>query len=63
VRRDGEVELVVAGESAEDVAAAEFVPVHLAGDCTLDNARDTITLARNDSSAVWYEISRSNNDT
>jgi hypothetical protein len=37
--------------------------LHLAGDCTLDNARDTITLARNDSSAVWYEISRSNNDT
>lgn len=35
--------------------------LHLAGDCTLDHSRDTITLIG--TGGVWYELARSNNDT
>lgn len=35
--------------------------LRLAGDCTLDDGDDTITLIGN--GAVWYELARSNNNT
>jgi hypothetical protein len=35
--------------------------LRLAGDCTLDNNDDSITLIG--TGAIWYELARSNNDT
>lgn len=57
--KEGQVLVVRAANSARTVVCKDGSGnMKLAGDMTLDNTEDTLTLAM--SSSVWYEIGRSN---
>lgn len=56
-----EILVLRAASSTKTVVLKDSVGnLRLAGDCTLDNRDDTITLIGN--GLLWYEIARSNND-
>ena len=49
----------MAASGSRTVVVEDGTNLKLAGDCTLDNAEDTITLIK--SGSAWHEVSRSNN--
>jgi hypothetical protein len=58
---DGLVMTLRAANSARTVVVKDGTNLKLAGDCSLDNEEDTITLHYVSALAKWLELSRSNN--
>jgi hypothetical protein len=60
--QDGQILVVTAANSARDVVVKDGTGnIQCAGDCTLDNIQDTITLFYNATQTAWLELCRSNN--
>ena len=55
----GSIITLMAASGSRTVVVEDGTNLKLAGDCTLDNAEDTITLIK--SGSAWHEVSRSNN--
>lgn len=59
---NGQILVLMAANSARDVVLKDGTGnLRLAGDMTLDNVEDTITLIYTTSGSLWREIARSNN--
>jgi hypothetical protein len=57
----GQILILQAASSARTVVVKDAGTLLIAGDCTLDNAEDTITLIANTDATAWRELCRSNN--
>ena len=57
----GQILVLQAASSARSVVVKDAGTLLLAGDCTLDNVEDTITLIANTDATAWRELCRSNN--
>jgi hypothetical protein len=57
----GQILILQAASSARTVVVKDAGTLLIAGDCTLDNVEDTITLIANTDATAWRELCRSNN--